>query len=153
MRIFLFLIGMLVGAAGFSQFNTSYNINGDPLSEIIDDSGMRQGKWIYYDFQEKKYKEENYKDNKLISQNHFVKGEIVNSIHYEQVKVEIPNKYLKVFENISGEYVFINSNDKEFSFYYEVDKSSEYSKEYLIEIIEELIFSKYSNFEGVIFIF
>lgn len=51
----------------FGQFKHEQNSSGDPLSEIMDPNGMKQGSWNYVDSNNSNFRTENYKDNVLVS--------------------------------------------------------------------------------------
>lgn len=58
---------ILLTCPAISQFKTEFNENGDPLSEITDDSMMKQGNWNYFDNKGNLVKIENYLNNELLS--------------------------------------------------------------------------------------
>ncbi len=84
MKLFSLLIIGILPLSLFSQFNTSYNEVGDPQTEIIDDSQMLQGSWIYYNSNKEIIRKETYKDNLLIDRIHIVNGSDVNTLTYNE---------------------------------------------------------------------
>lgn len=106
MKAFLTLI--LLGCTTlYGQFRTTYNSNGDPLTDIVDESGMRQGTWLYYDHTDKLIRKEVYDQNKLKSRVHFVDQQTLETTHFQVEQLTVPaqhqTKLQKLRKEASGE--------------------------------------------------
>lgn len=51
----------------FAQFRHEQSANGNPLTEIIDPTGMKQGDWNYIDSDNRHFRTERFKDHVLVS--------------------------------------------------------------------------------------
>lgn len=58
---------MCICSLSFGQFKHEQNANGDPLTEIIDPNGMKQGDWNYTDSHNRNFRTESFTDNVLVS--------------------------------------------------------------------------------------
>ncbi|PCJ85725.1 MAG: hypothetical protein COA57_07100 [Flavobacteriales bacterium] len=67
-----------------AQFRTTHNHNGDPLSEIVDESEMRQGSWNYYNSEDKLIRAETYSNNQLLSRTHFINKKEINTVGFSE---------------------------------------------------------------------
>ena len=128
----LIIITLFVFNSTLAQFKTTFDINGDPLSEIIDPLNMKQGEWNYYDINNTLFKQEVYKDNELILRKYFVQDSNINTlkinneiflnlenkdfkIHGEAI-VDDKGKILKLFYYLNDNYISkksIKENEKE----------------------------------------
>ena len=132
MKIFgLILLLTLLPLLGKSQFKTTYANNGDPLSEIIDASSMKQGVWNYYDYNNKLIRTEEYKDHKLLSRDHFIK-KTLNTISFVEKALVVNENDLIQFKElqkrVSGE-VLINEKGETIGiFFYKVIDSTNIKK-------------------------
>ena len=128
----LIIIALFVFNSTLAQFKTTFDINGDPLSEIIDPLNMKQGEWNYYDINNTLFKQEVYKDNELILRKYFVQDSNINTlkinneiflnlenknfkIHGEAI-VDDKGKILKLFYYLNDNYISkksIKENEKE----------------------------------------
>jgi hypothetical protein len=68
MRAILFISTIfLFNSQLFCQFKHEQNSSGDPITEIIDFSQMKQGNWNYVDLNNSIFRVETFKDNELVS--------------------------------------------------------------------------------------
>ena len=108
-----------------AQFKTTYNKDGDPQSEIIDDSSMKQGAWTYFDYSGKKIRIEKFKDNKLLSRSHSVSNSKINTQFYIESELNIDsqnkNTYKKQLASFSGELVTDENGGLIEIYFYKID--------------------------------
>lgn len=71
----------------FGQFKHQQNANGDPLTEIIDPNGMKQGNWNYTDSRDQNFRTENFKDNILVSNMYKLPGASVDVASFRQSNI------------------------------------------------------------------
>jgi hypothetical protein len=67
----------------FAQFKNTFAPNGNPTTQIIDASGMKQGNWNYYDTGDKVFRTEMYTDNVLTGSKYFHKGTATDMIGFQ----------------------------------------------------------------------
>ncbi len=128
----LMIIVLFVFNSTLAQFKTTFDINGDPLSEIIDPLNMKQGEWNYYDINNTLFKQEVYKDNELILRKYFVQDSKINTLKinneiflnlekkdfkiHGEVIVDDKGKILELFYYLNDNYISkksISENKKE----------------------------------------
>ena len=90
MRHILLLFTLLAFSQLSAQFRTQRSHNGDPLTEIIDPSQMRQGKWNYYDEKDRVIRNEVYLDHVLISRTLPGTKRILSAIDLEEIQAALP---------------------------------------------------------------
>lgn len=101
-----------------SQFKTEFNENGDPLSEITDDSMMKQGKWNYFDNEGNLIKIESYLNNDLLSSrlvsSHQQDKEEIDITTFS--KIDVKNEFNN--SNVHGEFIYNENGDLITAFFY-----------------------------------
>lgn len=78
------LVVLLLSLQSFGQFRHQQNANGDPLTEIIDPNGMKQGHWNYTDAQGHNFRTEKFQDNVLVSNLYKSLGTSVDVTSFKQ---------------------------------------------------------------------
>jgi hypothetical protein len=71
----------------FGQFKNTYASNGNPTTQIIDASGMKQGNWNYYDASDRIFRVETYTDHVLTKSIYFLNGSEINMIAYQDLQL------------------------------------------------------------------
>lgn len=153
MKRFLLFLAVIAVSDCYAQFKTTYNQNGDPLTEIIDDIGMRQGDWFYYDVNNKIYKKEKYLDNNLIYKVHIINSVEVSTLDFKEVGLNIPDDRLIELSNITGEFIIDSKSGLESLFYYKKNQSKDISEDKVKAIIEGIISTQYKDVTQIIFTF
>ncbi|MBL4668416.1 MAG: hypothetical protein JKY30_04050 [Flavobacteriales bacterium] len=128
-HVLLFLI--LLPFLGKSQFKTTFASNGDPLSEIVDPSAMKQGVWNYYDYTNKLIRTEKYKDHVLLSRDYFIK-EIMNTSSYIE-EILVVNKqnsilFKELQKEVSGEIIINQKGETVGIFFYKMINTNNIEK-------------------------
>ncbi|MDF2447787.1 MAG: hypothetical protein K0R26_291 [Bacteroidota bacterium] len=70
----LSLLFLLISFGSFGQFKNTYAANGNPTSQIIDASGMKQGAWLYFEASDVLFRKEIYSDNVLVKNVYVFEG-------------------------------------------------------------------------------
>jgi hypothetical protein len=83
LSVFLFFVCNL----SFGQFKHEHNANGDPLTEIMDPNGMKQGNWNFTDSQNRNFRTEHFKDNTLVSNLYKLSGAFVDVSSFKQSNI------------------------------------------------------------------
>lgn len=125
-----------------AQHRTEKSSNGNPLTDIIDANSMKQGKWIFYDYDDNIIRTEVYKDHELQSRSILIQGKEIDATHYqidESLKVLLSNNpdfksvlfFGEVAINEKGEVIRV-------SFYNNLDSKLENSlRVEILQIIKE----------------
>jgi antitoxin component YwqK of YwqJK toxin-antitoxin module len=107
------LLLLIIPLFGKSQFKTTYDSNGNPLSEIIDANSMRLGTWSYYNFNDELIRIEEYQNHNIITRKHIINKAYYNTISYNEEKLAVTAQDLLAFTALqtsaSGE-VLIDQN-------------------------------------------
>lgn len=64
--LFVFSALLFCSTCTFGQFKNTFAANGNPTTQIVDASGMKQGNWYYYDAGNQVFRTETYADNVLV---------------------------------------------------------------------------------------
>jgi hypothetical protein len=70
-----------------AQFKNTFAANGNPTTQIIDASGMKQGSWNYYDSHDRIFRVETYTDNVLTNNTFLLNGLEVNLMGSEDIQL------------------------------------------------------------------
>ena len=134
----------------YSQHQTTFNSNGDPLSEIIDADNMKQGTWNLYNSNGDIIRVEKYKDNQLLSRESLVSKTMLNTVKYRciPIKVTFHNEIKQIDSNCTGEFLINESGDIiSIHFYAHSDENTQ-------KVISDKILSSYeTKFTNVIITF
>lgn len=128
-----------------AQFKTTYNQNGDPLTEIIDEDGMKQGDWMFYDLKGNLYKKESYSDNNLVHKTHIINNIEVNSLNFKEEKLQIPSQNISDFNYVSGEYIIDSKNGLESLFFYKKDLAKNIDVNKVENLVKGIVSSTPNN--------
>ena len=156
MKIILLLTSLSVCLSASGQFNTAYNDNGDPITEIIDASGMRQGVWSYYNDKGQIIRREEYQDHKLLKRVHYLDDKEVETTHFIESTLSVDDqltaKLSKLKTEMSGE-VVIDSNGVilTITIYQGVNDSDQVDKG--IELIRSMVASSPGDHQNSILVF
>lgn len=109
----------------FGQFKHEQNSGGDPLSEIMDPNGMKQGSWNYVDSNNSNFRTENYKDNVLVSNLYKIPAKPVDVSTFTQKNISGFNQ--KEMKDLAatlsaignGEIVILADNTVSIHFYFD----------------------------------
>ncbi len=71
----------------FAQFKNTYASNGNPTTQIIDASGMKQGNWNYYDASDRIFRIETYTDHVLTKSSYLLNGSEINLMGYQSLQL------------------------------------------------------------------
>lgn len=71
----------------FGQFKNTYASNGNPTTQIIDASGMKQGNWNYYDASDRIFRIETYTDHVLTKNSYLLNGSEINLMGYQDLQL------------------------------------------------------------------
>lgn len=143
---------IFVSELSFGQFKHQQNANGDPLTEITDPNGMKQGHWNYTDSQNQNFRTENFQDNTLVSNFYKLPGASVDVSSFKQSNISsYPQKPIKdLAASLSsignGEIVVLDDNTVLIHFY--VDKVKNASA---ISRVDASILKKYALQKTIIF--
>ena len=146
----LFLL--FLSLCSFGQFKHQQNASGDPLTEIIDPNGMKQGNWNYTDSQDHNFRTENFKDNVLVSNLYKLPGASVNVASFRQSNIgsfhqkAIKDLAVSLSAAGSGEIIILADNSMFVHFY--VDKIKNRSA---ISGINATVLKNYSLQQSIIF--
>lgn len=80
-----------------SQFKNTYAANGNPTTQIVDPSGMKQGSWHYYDTSNRIYRSESYTDHVLTKSVYLASGGAVNMMGFQELELQALNKNVADF--------------------------------------------------------
>ena len=113
MKKTLILAVVVFSMTANAQFHTTYNQNGDPLTEIIDESAMRQGNWSYFDHLDQLIRSEKYENHVLLERTHLVDGKKIPTEKYSETKLtansQLQVRYNEMQKDCSGE-VLVDKN-------------------------------------------
>lgn len=84
--IFLPLL-MLFAKPSFGQFKNTFAPNGNPTTQIIDASGMKQGHWNYYDADDHLFRIETYTDHVLTKSVYLLNGTEIDLMGYQELQL------------------------------------------------------------------
>jgi hypothetical protein len=151
-RILLLLV--LLPFSFLAQHRTEKSSNGNPLTDIVDANSMKQGKWIFYDYDDNIIRTEVYKDHVLQSRNIVIQGKEIDATNYhidESLKVLLSNNPDFKTVLFFGEAVINEKGDVlRVSFYNKLDSKLENS---LTEEILQIIKEKYKGQGNLILTF
>ena len=71
----------------FGQFKNTFAPNGNPTTQIIDASGMKQGNWNYYDAADRIFRIETYTDHVLTKSTYLLNGSAINMMGYQNLQL------------------------------------------------------------------
>lgn len=71
----------------FGQFKNTFASNGNPTTQIIDASGMKQGLWNYYDAGNRVFRTEIYTDHVLTKSIYLLNGSELNIMGYRNLQL------------------------------------------------------------------
>ncbi len=71
----------------FGQFKNTFAPNGNPTTQIIDASGMKQGNWNYYDAGDQVFRIETYTDHVLTKSIYLLHGSEINLMGYQNLQL------------------------------------------------------------------
>ena len=71
----------------FGQFKHEQNAHGDPLTEIIDPNGMKQGNWNYMDSNNRNFRTETFRDNTLVANTYKQAGRLIDLFAFKQSNI------------------------------------------------------------------
>lgn len=98
MRSSLTLFAVLcISLKSFSQFKNTYASNGNPTSQIIDASGMKQGVWQYFDAQDHLYRTELFNENVIVKHDYIANGNSIDMLSYSIMEFSAANQNLRDF--------------------------------------------------------
>lgn len=124
-----------------AQFKTTFNQNGDPLTEIIDADGMKQGDWLFHDIKGNLYKKETYSDHNLVHKTHIISNIEFNTLNFKEARLNIPTESSSYFNNVSGEYIIDAEKGLENLFFYKKDVSKDIDINKIKSIVKALVSS------------
>lgn len=138
--------------SSFGQFKHEQNANGDPLTEIMDPNGMKQGNWNYMDSNNRNFRTESFRDNTLVSNTYKQAGAPVNLSSFKQSNISSFNQ--KAIKDLAaslasignGEIIVLADNSVSVHFY--VDKVKNASA---IQQVDASALKKYSLQKTIIF--
>lgn len=84
--IFLLLL-FFFAQQSFGQFKNTFASNGNPTTQVIDASGMKQGHWNYYDTGNQVFRTEVYTDNILTKSIYFLNGSELDIMGYRDLQL------------------------------------------------------------------
>jgi hypothetical protein len=89
MKYYVTLLPLLIffTQRSFGQFKNTYAPNGNPTTQIIDASGMKQGNWNYYNISDQVFRIETYTDNVLIKHTYLLKDSEIDIIDFQIVQL------------------------------------------------------------------
>jgi hypothetical protein len=93
----------------FGQFKHQQNANGDPLTEIIDPNGMKQGNWNYTDSQNQNFRTENFQDNVLVSNLYKLPGASIDVSSFNQSNISSYSQ--KPIKDLAASLSFIGNGE------------------------------------------
>ena len=85
--IILSVFLMFACKLSFGQFKHEQNANGDPVTEIMDPNGMKQGNWNFTDYRNQNFRTESFKDNTLVSNLYKLPGTSVDVSSFKQSNI------------------------------------------------------------------
>lgn len=109
----------------FGQFKHEQNSSGDPLSEIMDPNGMKQGNWNYVDADNHAFRTESFKDNVLVSNLYKTNAKPVDVSTFKQKNIsgfnqkEIKDLATTLSAIGNGEIVVLADNTVSIHFYFD----------------------------------
>lgn len=125
MNYFSTLLPLLIffTQTSFGQFKNTYSTNGNPTTQIIDASGMKQGSWNYFDSNDQLFRTETYSDNVLTKNAFLLAGSEINIMGFRNVQlselsseaINFITKNLQPFGN--GELIIVEDNSVYLYFY------------------------------------
>jgi hypothetical protein len=116
---------MFVCNFAFGQFRHEQNASGDPLTEIMDPNGMKQGNWNYMDSDNHAFRTERFKDNTLSSNVYKTLGTSVDVVAFKQAKInsytqkEIKDLAASLAAIGNGEIIVLDNNTIFIHFYFD----------------------------------
>jgi hypothetical protein len=129
--ILLISVLFLFSSQLFCQFKHEQNSSGDPITEIVDFSQMKQGNWNYVDSDNHIYRIETFKDNELVSNTYKTNtNKTIDLIKYKQKNINTytqkPIKDLMAKLNLmgNGEIIVTDDNQVFIHFYFNKIKST-----------------------------
>jgi hypothetical protein len=131
MKFLLLLLvgGICIPTLGHSQFRTIHTPNGDPVTEIIDESAMRQGTWNYYNSVTTLVRQETYENHLLLSRIHFISNQEVNTLEYAENQLffagQITTEVQAMLAQTSGEVVVNEQGEIVLIEFYELESTSD----------------------------
>lgn len=109
----------------FGQFRHEQNASGDPLTEIMDPNGMKQGNWNYIDSQGHVFRTEHFQDNTLSSNLYKMPGASVDVKAFKQTNItgysqkEIKDLAARLSSIGNGEILVLADNTVFIHFYFD----------------------------------
>jgi|GEM_PF-1194957 len=148
LSVFLIFVSKL----SFGQFKHEQNANGDPLTEIIDPNGMKQGNWNYVDSDNRNFRTESFRDNTLVANTYKHGGVTVDLSAFKQSS--IGSYHQKAIKDLAaslasvgnGEIIVLADNSVSVHFY--VDKVKQASA---IRRVDASVLKNYSLQKTIIF--
>lgn len=87
---------LLLNTGSYAQFLHQQNAQGDPLTEIVDPNGMKQGSWNFVDVDGHNFRTEMYRDHVLTANLYKLPGASVDVAAYRQRKIsELQQKQIR----------------------------------------------------------
>lgn len=71
----------------FGQFKNTFAANGNPTTQIVDASGMKQGHWNYYDASDRIFRIETYTDHVLTKSSYLLDGSEISLTGYQDLQL------------------------------------------------------------------
>ena len=148
LSVFLFFVCNL----SFGQFKHEQNANGDPLTEIVDPNGMKQGNWNYMDSNNRNFRTESFRDNTLVSNLYKLPGASVDVSSFKQSNISsysqkpIKDLAASLASIGNGEIVVLADNSITVHFYMDKVKNAS-----AIQQVDAGILKKYSLQKTIIF--
>ena len=143
---------VFAGKLSFGQFKHEQNANGDPLTEIIDPNGMKQGSWNYTDSDNHNFRTENFRDNTLVSNTYKHAGAVVDLSAFRQSNISsfsqkaIRDLAVSLASIGNGEIVVLADNSVHVHFY--MDKVKQASA---VHTVDASLLKNYSLQKTIIF--
>ncbi len=136
----------------FGQFKHEQNANGDPLTEIIDPNGMKQGNWNYMDSSNRNFRTESFRDNSLIANTYKQAGTPIDVSAFKQSNISsysqkpIQDLAASLASIGNGEIIILADNSITVHFY--VDKVKQASA---VKAVDASVLKNYSLQKTIIF--
>lgn len=153
MNTFFYTVAfLLISFCSFGQFKHVQNANGDPLTEIVDPNGMKQGNWNYTDAEGHNFRTEVYRDNVLVSNRYMLPGASVDVMSFKQRNIaDFTQKVIKDLATSltkagNGEIIVLEDNSVFVYFYHDKVRSQAAMKE-----IDASVLKNYALQQSIIF--
>lgn len=114
---------ILLTQHAFAQFRNTYASNGNPTTQIVDPSGMKQGPWNYYDASDRIFRIETYTDHVLTKSSYLLNGSAVDVMGYQNLQLSelSPNAIAFITGRLqaigSGELIILQDGSVHLHFY------------------------------------